>query len=205
MRQDPSDWTPVSTERLLLRRLKRADFDAAVAIHTDPRTNRHNPHSPTAESAARSLQDFLDHWDREGFGYWAVAEQDAPDTVIGFTGLQCAVVDGRTILNLYYRYDPSVWGKGYATEGAAEAVRRGRALLPELPVLARVMTTNIGSRRTALAAGQLHNPGLDREYAGLPEMYFALGWSNTEAAGGPDGVPGPGIAAVGARTIRPRL
>ncbi|UWX96888.1 GNAT family N-acetyltransferase [Arthrobacter zhaoxinii] len=144
MRQDPDDWTPVSTERLLLRRLERADYDAAVRIHTDLRTNRHNPHTPTVESAARSLQDFLDHWDREGFGYWAVAERETPDAVVGFTGLQRAVVDGRTILNLYYRYDPAVWGRGYAKEGAAEAVRRGRTLLPELPILARVTTTNTG-------------------------------------------------------------
>ncbi|MCC9173787.1 GNAT family N-acetyltransferase [Arthrobacter sp. zg-Y179] len=176
MRQDPSDWTPVSTERLLLRRLERADYDAAIRIHTDPRTNRHNPHTPTVESVTRSLQDFLDHWDREGFGYWAVAQHEAPETVVGFTGLQRAVVDGRTILNLYYRYDPAVWGRGYATEGATEAVRRGRKLLSELPVLARTTTTNTGSQRTALAAGLGHFPALDREYAGVPEMYLALGW-----------------------------
>lgn len=193
MRQDPSEWTPVTTSRLLLRRLDEADYDDAIRIHTDPRTNRHNPLAVTVESAARSLQDFLDHWDREGFGYWAVAELESPHTLIGFTGLQRAVVDDRPILNLYYRYDPSVWGQGYATEGAREAVRRGRSLLPELPILARVTVTNTGSQRTALAAGLVYSPGLDREYAGVTETYFALGWPG-ESAGSESGQPAAGRA-----------
>ena len=187
MSQNPADWTPVTTERLLLRRLEGADYDAALRIHTDPRTNLHNPLTPTTESAAKSLQDFLDHWDREGFGYWAVEERDAPGTVIGFTGLQRAMVDDRELLNLYYRYAPAVWGRGYAKEGAREAVQRARELLPDLPVLARTTASNILSQRTAQAAGLRHRPELDRHYAGLPEVYLVLGW--------PDGSPETGAVA----------
>lgn len=187
MSQNLARWSPVSTEHLLLRRLERTDYDAALRIHTDPRTNLHNPETPTAQSAANLLQAFLDHWDREGFGYWAVEERDAPGTVIGFTGLQRAMVDDRDILNLYYRYDPAVWGRGYAKEGAREAVRRGRELLPELPVLARTMASNILSQRTAQAAGLRHRPELDRHYAGMPELYLVLGWPDALPDGSPDG------------------
>ncbi|MDK1326518.1 GNAT family N-acetyltransferase [Arthrobacter sp. zg-Y1143] len=174
--QNPADWTPAGTDRLLLRRLAPEDRDAALRIHMDPRTNRHNPNEPSRERSGQLFRDFLAHWEREGFGYWAVAERAAPETVIGFTGLQRAVVDGQDILNLYYRYDPSAWGKGYAAEGAREAVRRGRELLPALPVMARTTDANVGSQRTALAAGLQRIRSLDRPYAGELEVYFALGW-----------------------------
>ncbi len=58
------------------------------------------------------------HWEEYGFGVWAVFTQAEPDTLIGFTGLSHRNVHGRDALNLYYRYDPAAWGKGYATEGA---------------------------------------------------------------------------------------
>ncbi|MCC9144517.1 MULTISPECIES: GNAT family N-acetyltransferase [unclassified Arthrobacter] len=195
MRQDPSDWTPAATEHLLLRRLENTDHDAAIRIHVDPRTNLHNPEPPAVDAAAKTLQAFLAHWEREGFGYWAVAERGQPETVIGFTGLQRALVDDREILNLYYRYDPAVWGRGYAKEGAIEAVRRGRNLLPELPVLARITASNIVSQRTAQAAGLARVPGLDRQYAGVPEVYFALGWPVASAAGAGESSADTGAAS----------
>ena len=190
MIQNPDDWTPVTTDRLLLRRLSPDDHDAGIRIHTDPRANLHNPSPPTAATAAKSLRDFLAHWDREGFGYWAVAERERPETVIGFTGLQRALVDDREILNLYYRYDPAAWGRGYAKEGAVEAVRRGRELLPQLPVIARITASNIVSQRTAQAAGLERRRGLDRLYAGVPEVYFTTGWDVPRGAGESAGAAG---------------
>lgn len=181
MSQNPADWAPASTEHLLLRRLAPEHREAALRIHLDPRTNLHNPSSPSPEKSETLIRDFLAHWDREGFGYWAVAERAHPETVIGFTGLQRAAVNDRDILNLYYRYDPAVWGRGYAKEGAVEAVRRGRELLPELPVVARTTASNLVSQRTAQAAGLERTPGLDRMYAGLPEVYFTAGWSAARA------------------------
>ncbi|MCC9196916.1 GNAT family N-acetyltransferase [Arthrobacter sp. zg-Y820] len=176
MRQDPSNWTPASTERLLLRRLEPEDREDAVRIHADPRTNRYNPDDFSAAAAEVLFEMFLEHWNREGFGYWAVAERAAPQTVIGFTGLHLGRVDGREILNLYYRYDPAVWGRGYATEGAAEAVRRGLVHFPDVPVLARTNDLNRPSQHTALAAGLLRRADLDRRSGERLNVYFALGW-----------------------------
>ena len=201
MPQNPADWTPVTTDRLLLRRLAPEDHDAGIRIHVDPRANLHNPEPRTEEMAAKSLQDFMAHWDREGFGYWAVAERAHPETVIGFTGLQRALVDDRDVLNLYYRYDPAAWGRGYAKEGAVEAVRRGRELLPELPVVARITASNIVSQRTAQAAGLERRRGLDRLYAGVPEVYFALGWEASRVSGADESTDSAGESPGTAGTV----
>ncbi|MCC3264827.1 GNAT family N-acetyltransferase [Arthrobacter gengyunqii] len=162
-----------------MRRIVPADHDAAIRIHTDPRTTRYNQAPPTIEKSERLLEFFLEHWNREGFGYWAVAERSCPETVIGFTGLHRAQVAGHPVLNLYYRYDPPVWRRGYAVEGAREAVRRGRELLPELPVLASTSDRNLASQRTALAAGLQRHAALDRQVGHAVDVYFTLGWPAT--------------------------
>lgn len=187
-------WSPLSTERLLFRRPTPDDLAAAVEIHTDPATNLHNPAraAVTASSTAAKLDEMIAHWDAHGFGVWVVAERVAPADplapaervataeplapLIGFTGLSHRAVAGRPALNLYYRYRPSVWGRGYATEGARLAVSRAALLLPGLPVVAYTTPSNVGSARTALAAGLLRRPDLDVAHPTHTDTYYALGW-----------------------------
>jgi len=109
----------LTTERLVLRRLRPTDLDAVFAIHADPRTNAFNPRGPdrTLDDARERLAGWIAHWDEHGFGYWAIERRDQPG-VIGVGGVQLR--DG--VLNLYYRFAVEAWGHGFATE-MAEAAR----------------------------------------------------------------------------------
>lgn len=178
MQQDPNSWTPVSTERLVLRRPSLEDRDTAIRIHMDPNTNRFhpNPESITAKSSADRFDAFCAHWTRHGFGVWAVARRHEPNTVVGFTGLTHRTVHGRSALNLYYRYTPAVWGNGYATEGALQAVSLGQSLLPSLPIVAFTTQDNAGSQRTAQAAGLTRHHNLDIDYGSYVDVYLATNW-----------------------------
>lgn len=171
-KQDPTFWTPLETGRLLLRRPEETDRTAAVRLHADPRTNAHNPGAVTESAADRTFRAFLRHWRAEGFGYWAVTLAGQPEEIIGFTGVRLLDVAGQPALNLYYRYDPSAWGRGYATEGAVAAVRQARLHLPELPVVARTTADNLGSQKTALAAGLERRPDLDIDHGAWTEVFF---------------------------------
>lgn len=110
--------------RLVLRPPRAADADAHFAIHGDPETNRFNPAGPITDPAeSRAILDaWSAHWDRHGFGYWAVALRAAPDAVIGFGGIAFRPVGGEVQLNLYFRLSPTVWGRGLATELAQAAL-----------------------------------------------------------------------------------
>ncbi|HET8716410.1 MAG TPA: GNAT family N-acetyltransferase [Nocardioidaceae bacterium] len=148
----------IMTERLLLRRPRADDVDRVFAIHSDARTYRHLPSGrmQTAEQAQQRLDEWMQHWEEHGFGYACVCVGDAGD-VVGFAGVKHHVVDGWRVLNLYYRFDPEVWGRGYATEAASAAVERARSVAPDVPVLARVARNNPGSIRVAERLGlQLH-------------------------------------------------
>jgi RimJ/RimL family protein N-acetyltransferase len=92
--------------------------------------------------------------------------------IIGFGGIERQVWRERDVLNLYYRFTPGAWGRGYATELARTAVALARTHLSTWPVVARIRAKNIPSIRTAERAGLMRRPDLDTEH-----IVFALGWT----------------------------
>jgi [ribosomal protein S5]-alanine N-acetyltransferase len=154
---------PVETERLLLRRPTLDDLDDVYRIHGNPETWTHSPdstHAGRGESEA-DLRRWLAHWADHGFGYWTVLHDGV---VIGFGGLWLMPGwQGRDVLNVYYRFDPSAWGKGYATEMVRTAADLARAELPGLPLVARIRPSNAESARVAERAGFARRPDLDSE------------------------------------------
>ncbi len=167
----------VRTGRLVLSRPRADDGAAMFRIHGDPETNRYNPAGPAPDLAAseETLRVWLRQWEEDGFSYWAVRLLDAPE-IIGFGGVRRMTWRDREILNLYYRFAPTAWGHGYATEVAREAVSLARAHLPTLPIVARVRAENIASIRTAERAGLARRPDLDT----ADHLVYALGWPDTQ-------------------------
>jgi RimJ/RimL family protein N-acetyltransferase len=127
------DLALVTTDRLVLRKPTSADLTAAVAVHTDPAANRYNQHGVRPADEARELiPEWLQEWRSNGIGYWTVTLPGG--RIIGFGGIRHAVENGENVLNLYYRFLPSSWGNGYATEMCAAALRAAEQVDPALPV-----------------------------------------------------------------------
>jgi RimJ/RimL family protein N-acetyltransferase len=78
---------------------------------------------PTREEAQEMLGNWLTHWQRHNYGYWAVALRDMPEVVLGFGGVIYKPYEGLPDHNLYFRLTPSAWGQGYATEIASAALQ----------------------------------------------------------------------------------
>src|SRR5215813_11124044 len=132
------------TARLSLRRPMPG---AIVAIHSDPRACRYNPSDALATRAgAERLFELWDsHWCRFGFGYWVVRRRSC-EAPVGFCGIKAMQLKGKRVLNLFYRFDPSSWGCGLASEAAAVVVRWAVRQVPDYPVIARVHPQNIASQ-----------------------------------------------------------
>ncbi|MCP2166974.1 GNAT family N-acetyltransferase [Goodfellowiella coeruleoviolacea] len=141
------------TGRLLLARVRQEDLAEVVRVQCDPEANRHNPAGPpTPAQAGAQLAEWLDHWARHGFGYWLVTAVE-PGTVVGLGGLRRHELDGTPVLNLYYRFSPAAWGKGYAPEMAAAALDWADRALPQLPVVIITQPTNSAAVRVAHKLG----------------------------------------------------
>ncbi len=150
------------TARLSLRRPTPADVDAIFVIHSDTRACAHNPSDAleTRDQAHQLLRRWDEHWHRFGFGYWVVRRRDSARP-IGFCGIKVMQFNEGEVLNLFYRFDPVVWGNGLATEAAAAVTGWADANIPGRALVARIRPQNVASQRVAIHAGLVRAEDLD--------------------------------------------
>lgn len=164
----------LETDRLILRRFTEADVDNLVELDSDPEVLRYiNGGRPTPREMVESemLPRILSYYNRyEGYGFWAAVEKSTG----AFIGWFCLhPEEGRSPddIALGYRLRRSVWGKGYATEGARALIHKGFSELGMRRVFATTYEYNTGSRRVMEKAGMK----LARTYRMTPEELAAGG------------------------------
>ncbi|GAA6526607.1 hypothetical protein IDVR_24030 [Intrasporangium sp. DVR] len=141
------------TRRLRLRRPGAEDLTHYVRLHTDPRTYVHKPAAmATEQECVDQFLAVVDRWNGDGVGYGPVVERDTGE-VVGWAGLRVAGHSGEPHLNLYYRLQPEVHGRGLGRELARGLACWAAECRPDLPVRAVVAPVNQASCATALAAG----------------------------------------------------
>jgi RimJ/RimL family protein N-acetyltransferase len=133
------------------------------AIYSDPQTQVFNPSGPlrTEDQARALLQQWLDHWQAHGYGWWAIATRENPEHVIGFGGIAWHDYLGQPKVNLGYRFAVEAWGKGLATETASAALDHAFQTLRLPEVFAFVRPTHIASIRVLEKVGMTRHGELD--------------------------------------------
>lgn len=164
------------TARLRLRRPAPADVDLIHTVHSDARCCVHNPADMlTSHTEAADLYHRWDeHWQHHGLGYWIV-HGDGHD--LGFCGLKVMTLQNHGVLNLCYRFKPSAWGQGVATEATAVVVDWADARRPDVPVVARVRPANVASQRVAVKVGLQRAEHLDAQGEDGLDWVYARRWS----------------------------
>lgn len=168
------------TERLLLRRWQPSDEAPMRAINRDPEVLRYL-NRPAGEAALAAFHSHLvEHWERHGFGLWAVeaavplaagerGAELAAGTFLGFTGIAFptylpALAERPEI---GWRLARRAWGRGVATEAARAAREHAFASLALPELIAIVHPENARSQAVAGKLGmtiecRVHNPLLRR-------------------------------------------
>lgn len=146
----------LETDRLLLRRLTRADAGNLALLDGDPAVMRFiNGGRPTPRQVVESevLPGFLRYYaDFSGFGYWAAIEKSTGE-FLGWFHLYPAAGRGPGEVELGYRLRLSAWGRGLATEGSRALIRKGFTELGVQRVIAFTMAVNAASRRVMEKSG----------------------------------------------------
>lgn len=151
-----------STARLSLRPPTEADSVAVLRVLSDHRVFEHNPSDLVVElyEVEALLGRWLEHWAEYGFGNCCVFEKETGQ-LIGNCGIRWMTVQAEPVLNLMYRFDPSTWGRGYATEAAGAVLGWALQNLPDRVVLARIRPDNLASQGVARKIGLRRDPTLD--------------------------------------------
>jgi ribosomal-protein-alanine N-acetyltransferase len=161
-----------TTGRLLLRRPGLDDGPGYRALLMDPvigewlRPQPLRPFTPT--DGDLWLNEDERHWERFGFGPWAVVEREGGE-YLGRVGLHWAGIGERTGVEVVWAIDPGRHGAGFAAEAAAAALdRAGELELAE--VFAMILPINAASLRVAEKIG-LERAG-EVEHAGFDHFLF---------------------------------
>lgn len=162
------------TERLLLRRWRDADDAPMTAINRDPEVTRYLNRPVTEAALAAFLPMFAEHWERHGFGPFAL------ESLVGWAGTESGALLGFAGIaypaylpamaerpEIGWRLARSAWGRGLATEAALAARDHAFEVLGLPELIAVVHPENARSQSVARKLGmeverQVHNPVLRR-------------------------------------------
>jgi ribosomal-protein-alanine N-acetyltransferase len=163
--------TEITTNRLILRRLRKDDLETYAKIMGAREVGRWFPkgNGYTSEESEKSLNAILKHWDEHDFGIWAIIDK-ANGALIGRCGLNLI---GETLeVEVDFVVSPTAWGNGYATEAAKAALAYGFQKLDLQTIIALAKPENTASRRVIEKIGMqfIRNA----EYWGITCAYYTI-------------------------------
>ena len=166
--------TILETRRLLLRPFAPGDAPTHATLYADPAVTRFLPGGPfspavAAQRSARALAHFADHWERHGWGVWAVVDRTS-GLVAGQCGLN-HLPDGSDV-EVLYAFAASHWGRGYATEAARAALDHGFGPVGLERIVAVTSPDHVASRRVMERLGMVCEG--EREAFGMRMVCYAL-------------------------------
>ena len=143
-----------------------------AAINRDPEVTRYL-NRPVDEQAVEAFFGVVsDHWDRHGFGFYAVESREpgSDGRFIGFVGVAYPTFLPEVAQRpeLGWRLASGTWGRGLATEAATAARDDAFQRLALAELISIIHPENTRSRRLAGKLGmslerQIDNPVLDRK------------------------------------------
>ncbi len=172
----------VETSRLHLRMFTPEDLnDLYFRIYSDPGVMRYLPGGlpRTLERTAAVLREFAAHWERHGFGAWAIEDRENNE-FIGQVGLQ--YIEDTADVEVFYALGRDFWGQGLATEAARAALRYGFEHEQLKRIWALAAYENIASQCVLIKVGMRY--ARDAEMYGLKVKMFTLETSEFDPGGG---------------------
>lgn len=164
----------IETSRLLLRRWKASDLEPFSDMGQDPEVMRHFPKYLTREECETMIRDRIEaHFDRYGFGLWAVERID-DSLFLGFVGLAhvsyaCPIEDK---VEIGWRLARHAWGRGFAYEAASAAMQFGFEQLALDQIVAMTVVGNQRSRHLMEKLGMARVPELDFDHPWIEEGHL---------------------------------
>lgn len=162
----------LETQRLILREITAADFDAWSAVLGDPEVMYAYEHGFSAQEVRQWIARQRERYDRDGFGLWAAVERET-GALVGDCGL---TMQDRPVPEIGYHLRRDRWHRGYASEAAAACRDHAFHVLGFREVYSIIRDSNLPSQRVALRTGMCVVGRVTRHYRGvdMPHLVFSV-------------------------------
>jgi RimJ/RimL family protein N-acetyltransferase len=136
------------TARLRLRDWEETDLEPFSRLNADEQVMRYFPKTLTKAESQAFYTSIISEFKEYGYGLYAACEKETQD-FIGFIGFHKATfeADFTPCIEIGWRLKKEVWGKGYATEGAAACLDYGFTCLGFKDVYSFTADVNTPSSR----------------------------------------------------------
>lgn len=153
------------TDRLILRSWRFEDREAFAEINADPRVMEHFPSTLTRDESDALADRIAAALARDGYGLWAV-EVRGGAPFVGYVGLAAPTFEAAftPAIEVGWRLAAAHWGRGYATEAAAESLRVAFDVLGRDEVVSFTVPQNTPSRAVMERLGMTHDPADDFDH-----------------------------------------
>ena len=144
----------LETERLVLRPFRDDDLADYFTMMDSPevRTAMRVPEGAGLPEAFDAMAGWLGQWELRGTGHWALEEKSS-GRFVGRAGLHRPERHDWPGVEVGWTLHPDQWGRGYATEAGAEAVRYGFEQLGEKRLFSCILLDNYRSQAVARRLG----------------------------------------------------
>lgn len=142
----------LSTERLFLREMTEADFDALYAVLADSDIMQHYPYTFDAARVKNWIVRNQDRYRTFGFGLWALCLRETGE-MIGDCGLTMQMIHGTIRPEIGYHIRADHQRCGYAREAATAVRDWAFSTLPFGEIYSYMKCTNESSARAAQSWG----------------------------------------------------
>lgn len=160
----------IETPRLSLRPWNMDDLDAFAGMNADPQVMRHFPSVMTRAESEALLAHHQAHIDSHGFGAYAVVQRST-GALIGACGCKHITWPNAlpTPVEIGWRFIPSAWGQGFATE-AAQATLTDCFEKTELACISSfTVQANTSSWSVMERLKMVRRPDLDFDHPRVPD------------------------------------
>lgn len=160
----------LTTPRLILRHWRPDDLEPFAALNADPVVMEYMLTRLDRAASDAFAQRIMDGHARHGFGLWAV-EVPGIAPFVGFVGLSVPGWQGHFMpcVEVGWRLARPYWGKGYATEAAAAAIRYGFAGAGLREIVSFTFMGNLRSRAVMARLGMTRDPADDFDHPLVPK------------------------------------
>lgn len=165
----------LETQRLYLREMNQADYEALSKILQDEETMYAYNGAFSDEETQEWLDRQISRYQKYGFGLWAVVLKET-DEMIGQCGITMQPWNDREVLEIGYLLRRDYWHKGYAIEAAKACREYAFTKLHAEEVCSIIRDTNTASQKVAVRNGMTVVDTWTKHYRGIdmPHYLYAV-------------------------------